>query len=92
MLRLAPQHLFVVNQLSIIHTLSINRPISPILTLRHTTVKLAQLRVLVAKDELLPGIKHLGLWIRSSYISVHWITGLDINFLRHLSFGRVAYI
>ena len=28
-------------------------------TLRHTTVKLAQLRMWVAKDELLPGIIHL---------------------------------
>ena len=31
----------------------------PLSNLRHTTVKLAQLRMWVAKDELLPGIIHL---------------------------------
>ena len=58
----------------------------PIFTLCHTTVKQAQLRMSVANDELLPGIIHL-VSIRSSYISAHWIAGLDINFLRYLSFG-----
>ena len=30
----------------------------PIITLRHTTVKQAQLHMSVAKDELLPGLLH----------------------------------